>query len=209
MVSIASKKQYLPRYLLFSVFFTFILLICTAIGFWMIKDIPDTKDSLASMNTRPIVIIDPGHGGEDGGAVGTNGIYEKDINLSIAKQLSDMLRAAGIPTVLTRSEDILLYDPTSDYHGQKKVQDLAARREITESYENAIFVSIHMNAFPEEKYNGLQVYYSPNHAISKELAQTIQTQTKELLLPQNTRAIKQANQNIYLFVLLMCTHLGI
>ena len=115
-----------------------------------------------------------------------------------------MLRAAGVPAVLTRSEDILLYDPTSDYHGQKKVQDLATRRRIAESYDNAIFVSIHMNAFPEEKYSGLQVYYSPHNEASQSLAQHIQGITKDLLLPQNSRKIKPANQSIYLLDRLQC-----
>ena len=204
MITIFSKKQYLPRYLLFSVIFTVLLLIFAAIGLWLASDFNTSEEAFVASDSHTIIIIDPGHGGEDGGAIGSNGIYEKDINLAIAKQLNDMLRAAGISTVLTRSEDILLYDPTSDYHGQKKVQDLSARREIAESYENAIFVSIHMNAFPEEKYSGLQVYYSPNNPRAKSLAQHIQATTKELLLPNNSRSIKRADQNIYLLDRLQC-----
>ena len=152
----------------------------------------------------PTVIIDAGHGGEDGGTVGVNGVYEKDLNLKIALILDEWLRAEGINTVLTRTEDILLYDKNSDYRGQKKVQDLAARRKIAEQYENAILVSIHMNAFPEAKYSGLQVYYSKNDPTSKMLADEIQKLAREFLQPQNTRKIKPAGENIYLLDRLSC-----
>ena len=152
----------------------------------------------------PIVIIDAGHGGEDGGAIGANGVNEKDLNLQIAKNLNDMLQANGIQTVMTRTEDILLYDRGSDYQGQKKIQDLATRRSIAEKYPNAVFVSIHMNSFPQSQYCGLQVYYSPNHAASQRLATSIQDTVKQLLSPSNNRAIKPSGGNIYLLDRLQC-----
>ena len=71
-------------------------------------------------------------------------------------------------------------------------------RKIAENYENAVFISIHMNAFPEAKYRGLQVYYSKNDPSSQALAAEIQERTRELLLPDNTRKIKAAEENIYL-----------
>ncbi len=149
-------------------------------------------------NELPVVIIDAGHGGEDGGTIGVNGAYEKDINLSIAKKLDTFLRASGIKTVMTRNEDILLYDRNTNYVGRKKMLDLAARLKISEEYENAIFVSIHMNAFPEAKYKGLQVYYSPNAPLSEDLAQRIQAMTKEALMQENTRKTKASDGKIFL-----------
>ncbi|MBE6576792.1 MAG: hypothetical protein E7653_01475 [Ruminococcaceae bacterium] len=146
----------------------------------------------------PTVIIDAGHGGEDGGAVGTNGIYEKELNLMIASELRDLLEAKGIPTRLTRTEDILLYDRNTDYQGRKKALDMAARLAIAQEYENAIFVSIHMNSFPQEKYSGLQVYYSENDACSRSLAELIQSLTVKNIQPSNTRKIKPSSGNIYL-----------
>ena len=121
----------------------------------------------------PTIIIDAGHGGEDGGAIGKNGAYEKDINLMISKKLKALLDAKNIPCVLTRSTDILLYDKTSDYEGKKKKLDLLARKEFAEKYENAIFISIHQNSYPLEKYSGFQVYYSPNNEASLRLAPTL------------------------------------
>lgn len=144
------------------------------------------------------VVIDAGHGGEDGGASGLGGALEKDLNLDIAFLLADMLRANGVDVVMTRTEDILLYDPTSDYHGRKKVLDLAARLKIARETPDSIFVSIHMNSFPQTQYNGLQVYYSKNDANSKKVADLIQSNVKTYLQPSNTRKTKGATSAIFL-----------
>lgn len=201
-ICVSDKKRFLPRYFIFCILLSFLLFLFFIFTSYSNQKsgLPSDMSDLMTENTKNenIVIIDAGHGGEDCGAVGENGIYEKDINLSIAQTLSDMLQAHGIKTVMTRNEDILLYDKNSDHHGQKKVQDLATRRKIAQSYESAIFVSIHMNAFPESKYSGLQVYYSANDPTSKELAQRVQDITRTLIAPDNNRKIKQAGSNIYL-----------
>ena len=146
----------------------------------------------------PTVIIDAGHGGEDGGTVGIDGTLEKDINLLIALELDAILRSEGVKTQLTRSEDVLLYDKNSDYEGQKKKQDAAARIRICEEYEDAIFISIHMNSFPQSKYKGLQVYYSTNSPLSAKLADTVQTLVAKNLQYDNTRKTKPSGENIYI-----------
>ena len=150
------------------------------------------------------VVLDAGHGGEDGGAVSASGIYEKDVNLAVTLALGEMLSANGIKVIYTRTEDILLYDRTVDYRGRKKALDLAARRKIAEDTENGIFVSIHMNAFPKTQYNGLQVWYSPNSPHSLTLAQTIQANTAHQLQPENDRRVKSATSSIYLLHHLQC-----
>ena len=203
-VSISDKRKYLPCFLLFALLFLTVLFFLVLLGQKISAPIPTEAEPPAKESSRPVIVIDAGHGGEDGGAVGVNGVYEKDVNLSIALFLAEWLRADGYETVLTRSEDILLYDRNSNYHGQKKVQDLATRRKIAEEYENAVFISIHMNAFPEAKYSGLQVYYSKNDPSSQALAEEIQACTRELLLPDNERKIKAATENIYLLDRLTC-----
>ena len=144
------------------------------------------------------VVLDAGHGGEDGGAKSASGVLEKDINLAIALRLRDLLEANGISVVLTRSTDVLLYDRNVDYHGRKKALDLAARRKIAEETQNCIFVSIHMNAFPQTQYHGLQVWYSPNHTDSVILAKTVQELAQSQLQPENDRRVKSATSSIYL-----------
>lgn len=156
----------------------------------------ETPASLSPKSTT--VIIDAGHGGEDGGTSGENGIIEKDLNLQISFHLRDMLTAAGVNVIMTREEDILLYDRNVDFKGRKKSLDLRARLDVAERHPEAIFVSIHMNAFPSTKYKGLQVYYSKNKPNSKVLADEIQKLTKQLLQPENTRKTKAADSSIFL-----------
>ena len=150
------------------------------------------------------VVLDAGHGGEDGGAVSAAGITEKELNLQISLQIAAFLRAAGINVVLTREDDRLLYDRTQDYQGRKKALDLAARRAIAERTENCVFVSIHMNAYPLPQYRGLQVWYSPNHPHSRALAECLQTEVQSALQPENDRRIKAATSSIYLLHHLEC-----
>ena len=159
---------------------------------------PEPEETRSKYEDLPTVIIDAGHGGEDGGAVGIDGTYEKDINLMIAMELEEMLRSEGIKTRLTRSEDILLYDKNSDYKGHKKSQDMAARLKIAEEYENAVFISIHMNSFTQQKYRGLQVYYSVNSPLSATLADTVQDLVATNLQYDNTRKTKPSESGIYL-----------
>jgi N-acetylmuramoyl-L-alanine amidase len=148
--------------------------------------------------TGKIVVLDAGHGGEDGGASIYGGTPEKELNLLISYDLRDMLEAVGFKVVMTRTEDVLLYDKNSDYHDHKKSMDLANRLKIARATPGAILVSIHMNAFPETKYSGLQVYYSKNDQGSRELALAIQEINKSIISPANDRKIKQAGSNIYL-----------
>ncbi len=159
----------------------------------------NTESSAAlSEQKYTTVIIDAGHGGEDGGASSKSGLVEKDVNLDIARRLAEMLKTNGIDVIMTRNEDKLLYDRNVDYQGRKKKLDHAARLNVMQSTENAIFVSIHMNSYTSEKYSGLQVWYSQNMTESLELADIIQKKNKELLQPENNRKIKGAGGSIYL-----------
>lgn len=147
---------------------------------------------------RHTVVIDAGHGGEDGGAVAKNGVCEKDINLKISSMLGDIFSAAGYTVVQTRTEDKLLYDRNADYKGRKKILDMAARLDTANNCGAELFISIHMNSFPQSKYRGLQVYYSPNHKKSESVAKAIQALAKSSLQPENRRAVKPSAGKIYL-----------
>lgn len=161
----------------------------------------------AGGDTLPIacVVIDAGHGGEDGGTSSAAGVLEKDLNLSVAFALRDLFEAAGVPVVMTRTEDKLLYDRNVDFQGRKKVLDLAARRLVAEKVAAkaaqcggvSLFISIHMNAFPQPQYSGMQVWYSTGHPLSAEAAGGIQS-ASAAILPDNHRKIKAAGSNIYL-----------
>jgi len=147
----------------------------------------------ARSDAVPTIVIDPGHGGEDGGAE-AYGVVEKNINLGVALYISDFLELSCYPIVMTRSDDRLLYKNGEENH--KKRYDLLNRVEFAESFDNAVFVSVHQNKFEISKYKGLQVYYSPNNDGSMRLAECIQTNSKKYLDDKNKREVKQADFRI-------------
>ena len=151
---------------------------------------------VSSFNSREklVIVVDPGHGGMDGGAVGFGGICEKDINLSISKYLCDFINLSGVNCVLTRADDNML--SCDDSPSNKKRDDLKARVRFTESFDNPIFISIHQNKFEISKYKGMQVFYSKNNSESAALANIIKDNNFKLIDYSNTREIKPAGKEI-------------
>ena len=141
-----------------------------------------------SMSGRPVIIIDAGHGGIDGGASGPDNITEKDINLSIALKLKRLFKMTKCEVILTRETDIMLND---DGVKKRKASDLSNRVKIANKYPNAIFVSIHMNTYPQEKYKGMQIFFSQNNLDSANLAELLKKNNKSYLQPENNREIKR------------------
>lgn len=202
------EKRSAEKYLNILSFAVIMLFICLFCAFFMRKDyvkddVPTLENDAEPSELPSVVVIDAGHGGEDGGAISKSGIYEKDLNLSVALMLRDYYTSVGIPTVLTREGDVLLYDKNSDYHGRKKVMDLANRLKIASSTENPLFISIHMNAFTQTQYNGLQVWYSKNNALSREVAKDIQLASRTVQ-PSNYRQEKAADSKLFLLDNLNC-----
>lgn len=159
------------------------------------------KESMPKHSDAKTVILDAGHGGEDGGAVGIDGIVEKDINLSITLKLKDLLETSGYNVILTRDRDISIYDEDAESLRSKKRSDLRNRAKIIDDNSNdekTIFVSIHQNKFPNPKYFGTQIFYSKNDLKSEELANSVKNSVVNLIQPENKRAIKPADKKIFL-----------
>ena len=157
-----------------------------------------SKSVTVSANLFTQVVIDAGHGGRDGGAVSSEGYLEKDINLLQALCLRDFLCFAGTKNVMTREDDRLLCDENDpSLKGKLKMTDLKNRVGVAEENAGSIFVSIHMNKFPIEKYKGLQVYFSKNNEQSRSLASAIQENVKATLQPDNNRKCKGATSSIF------------
>lgn len=149
--------------------------------------------------TIPTVIIDPGHGGFDGGAVTNDCFPEKDINLEISLYLKKILDLWGYNTVITRESDVSLEDDGLTTIRQRKKSDIHNRMAIMEDVDNAIFVSIHQNHYSVERYSGAQVFYSRNFsAESAVLAESIQESVVSMLQPDNTRLVKECGDSVYL-----------
>lgn len=147
---------------------------------------------------KPIIILDAGHGGFDGGAVAGDGTLEKDINLNIALNLNEILNTCGFDVILTRDTDSGTESDSTLSISKRKVSDLNNRLKLINSYENGIFVSIHLNKFTTSTANGAQVFYSKNNDKSALLGQSIQNSVVELLQPNNDRVIKQGTKSTYL-----------
>ncbi|MCH5296477.1 MAG: N-acetylmuramoyl-L-alanine amidase [Ruminococcus sp.] len=145
----------------------------------------------------PIVVIDPGHGGEDGGAINDDGVIEKDINLEISLKAADLLNFFGFDVKMTRNDDIALSGDEQTVRA-RKVADMNKRLEIYNSDENNVVISIHQNKFEQTKYHGTQVFYSPNNENSKALAENVRFAVKKLTQPDNERECKKSDNGIYL-----------
>lgn len=195
--------------LLYTIKFAFIVLLATTLIFvighaftsFFEKGNSSTSQPVFNKSDKICYVIDPGHGGEDAGAIAADGTLEKDLNLEISSLLFSILELNGKEAMLTREGDTLLYDKygdLDDYTGKKKVYDLKNRLRLTEERENSIYVGIHMNKFPDPKYSGLQVYYSPNTELSYELASDIKNIVRDNLQPDNKRPIKRADNSIYI-----------
>lgn len=141
------------------------------------------------------IIIDPGHGGEDGGATSCAGILESEYNLQIARRLRDLLCLMGYDTKMTRTTDISIYTKGKTL-SQKKMSDLKERVRITNETENGILISIHQNIFPDSQYSGAQVFYADT-ATSMDLAKQMQSLLVSSLNPGSKRQCKKSS-GIYL-----------
>lgn len=156
----------------------------------------------ADMPICPIVVIDPGHGGEDGGAISVTGIRESSLNLEISQRLNDFLNFMGIRTQMIRQTDISVYTE-GDTIAQKKVSDIRQRVHIVETTPNALLISIHQNNFSQAQYRGAQVFYAATDG-SSDLAEQLQHMLALHVDRNNHRQCKQA-QDIYLMKHVSCT----
>lgn len=157
----------------------------------------------STVSGMPLLIIDAGHGGEDGGAVSLTGEYESRINLSIAKRLDMVLGLFGAPVLMLRQEDISLHDQDAGTLREKKVSDLHNRVAKVQEQENAVLLSIHQNSYPDGRYSGAQVFYAPT-AESDTLAQAMQDALRTTIDPGNQRQPKLIPDTIYLMNHISC-----
>lgn len=147
----------------------------------------------------PQIVIDAGHGGEDGGTVSAAGVHESKINLEIALRLNDFLRLLGADTQMIRTEDVSVYTDGQTI-AQRKVSDIRQRVRIVNAVPNALLISIHQNHFTESKYRGAQVFFAKG---SDPLAEHLQAIFSSQVDPQNHRQPKKA-ENIYLMEHINC-----
>ncbi|CAN7747899.1 N-acetylmuramoyl-L-alanine amidase CwlD [Paenibacillus sp. LjRoot153] len=143
------------------------------------------------------IALDAGHGGPDGGAESKDGIIEKDINLAITLRLRDYLQQAGAVVVLTRETDTDLAESGTKGYSKRKTQDLHNRADLIQNNNADMFLSIHLNSIPSDKWRGAQTFYYLNNPDNPNLAALIQAELRRNL--ENTdRVAKLADKTVYL-----------
>ncbi|WP_298034989.1 N-acetylmuramoyl-L-alanine amidase [uncultured Dysosmobacter sp.] len=152
----------------------------------------------AASESSPVFIIDPGHGGEDGGAVSPDGVAESHLNLAVARQVSDLLRLLGQQTVMTRTEDVTICDPDLATIRQRKASDLKNRVALVNGTENALLVSIHQNSLPSSTVtHGAQVFWNRQEG-AEAMAERVQEALNSTVNAGNEKKARQIQPTIYL-----------
>lgn len=156
---------------------------------WML---PEHQAVLAILQ-RPLLAIDPGHGGIDGGAIAYNGVKESDLNLSICLKMRELASFYGISAVMTRQDD----NPRTDAIRYSEREDLEYRAEVANSLSNCVLFSIHQNTFPTSQPSGAQILYGPGEE-SRLLGEMTQRNLVLGLQPENRRVAAPAPKELYL-----------
>lgn len=162
------------------------MLLITSVIVIVINNNKDATNTFYQLYDK-VVIIDPGHGGIDGGAVGRNtGVLESKVNLDIAFKLKRYLEEAGCIVIMTRNKDIGLYNNSGTVR-KRKNEDLRNRKKIFDNSKANLVVSIHLNSFPQGKYYGAQTFYPQRSDNSKSAAENIQDSLVRTLDNNNKR----------------------
>lgn len=153
--------------------------------------------ALISEQNLPVIILDAGHGGFDGGCVSVEGVPEKGINLSILLRLRDLLRISGYEVEVTRDSDTSIHDAGIEGIANQKSSDMDNRLELFNKYDNAVCISIHQNQFTDPVYSGAQMFYSATDSENEMLAKSLQ-KSFQVLQPENKREIKLCGKELFL-----------
>ncbi|WP_042145469.1 N-acetylmuramoyl-L-alanine amidase CwlD [Paucisalibacillus sp. EB02] len=146
--------------------------------------------------TGKVVVLDAGHGGVDGGAVGKDDTLEKDIALDVTKKLRDYLQQSGAIVYLTRETDTDLAAEDTKGLSRRKAEDIKNRMEFINTHDADFFLTIHLNAIPSTRWSGAQTFYYPKSDENKHLAKMIQAEITRNL--ENTNRSALAVNNLYL-----------
>ena len=165
----------------------------------------DTDDVLTEISkTSATLIIDAGHGGDDGGTVGVDGVKESKINLEIAQRLHLLAKLCGISTVMTRDSQEIDYLQEAHSIAERKLFDQKSRLSLILDYPHGILYSIHQNAYPNENVSGIQVFYGHDDK-SRNLGVLLQSSFNVTLGIQSRRLAAEISDNIYLMKHCNCT----
>ncbi len=214
-------------------FVGFLLVTCLHFGDVIWQNKPLVFASGSALNSSPAdgaseenykIVIDPGHGGFDGGAVAKDGTVEKEINLAIALELRDVLMDYPVEAIMIRDKDVSL-DTGEQATGNRKQQDLKKRKTIITESAADLTISIHLNSYPSDvSVYGAQVFYPKKEQkrtaedsceqVSKTYAENVQ-KSLETNIQDGRERVAMAKGDTYLlknidtpFILIECGFLS-
>ena len=151
-----------------------------------------------------VYMIDAGHGGEDGGAVSSNGVIESTINLAVSRRLSAILCFLGENAMMTRENEQAVYSDDAVTLREKKRSDLENRVKMINRERNAQLISIHQNSMPSvPSVHGAQVFYNKIEQ-ADELANQVQNSLNHAVNSENHKSAKPIDSSIYLMKNVQC-----
>ena len=164
---------------------------------------PEPAVSVSGDSAGPVLIIDAGHGGEDGGAVSADGLRESAVNLDIALRLRELARFLGVQTVMTRETEDLDYPGAAKTTAARKKWDTRQRVALANGVEGGVLISIHQNCYPTKGPHGSQVLYAGTEE-SKRLGELLHANLVQALDPENRRVAEPIRSSIYLMAHVKC-----
>ena len=168
-------------------FFIFLVYSFIVAEILKLKDENESIMTNSTAVTSHVIVIDAGHGKPDEGAVGLYGTTEEAINLKIALKLQALIEQSGGIVYLTRSDENGIYSADSNTIKQMKVSDIKNRVAIGNQEDVDVFISIHLNKYPESIYSGWQTFYQSDNEESLKLATCIQEGLNNSISTPNNR----------------------
>lgn len=179
-------------------------LLLAAIVLLMLTGRQAVPSAVTAGGTWETIVLDAGHGGEDGGAVSSDGVTESGLNLAIVCQLRDVFCFLGRETLLTRSTEAAIYSPEAQTLREKKVSDLENRAALVNAQLQPVLISIHQNSLPSHpSVHGAQVFCNTVEPASA-LSQTVQAALNHGVNPGNEKAARTIDSTIYLMKNVHC-----
>ena len=175
------------------------ILLLVAIAISILGPEPEPASDAAGSLGSFTLVIDPGHGGIDGGAVAVDGTKESDINLAIALKLRALAEFYALENVMTRQDD----SSRSSAERYSEHEDLVSRAEFVNAAENPVLISIHQNCYPTGQPSGPQVLYAATES-SESLGKLTHQNLIGSLYPGNRRVAEPASRKLYVLNHVSC-----
>ena len=185
----------------------FLFVLAAAAAVLLISERQELALAVPAVSERggvPTLILDPGHGGEDGGAVSPNGLVESLVNWEIVRRLEALADFFGLDSVKTRESEAIEYPDAARTTASRKGWDTRSRVELVNSVPDAVLISVHQNKYPTAGPCGALVLYGAGEE-SKALAELTHANLLQGLDPTNRRVAAPVPRGVYMFKNIGCT----